>query len=143
MQIEVGKYYRTRDGMKVGPMARADNEGAQFYSNDCGLYFADGTFGYGETCRCANLDIIAEWTEALLARLDAGTCDTRAAAATIRRLSDELSEIATAKVDALRQPPHSARNPPWEDADPVVDAEEAWALQHTARDALYYMENGQ
>lgn len=27
---------------------------------------------------------------ALLARLDAGTCDTRAAAATIRRLSDAL-----------------------------------------------------
>ena len=77
---------------------------------------------------------------ALLARLDAGTCDTRAAAATIRRLSEALSEIATAKVDALRQPPHSARNPPWEDADPVVAAEEAWALQETARDALKEMD---
>ena len=79
---------------------------------------------------------------ALLARLDAGTCDTRAAAATIRRLSEALREIATAKVDALRQPPHSARNPPWDDADPVVDAEEAWAMQQTARDALKEMEDG-
>jgi len=36
-----------------------------------------------------------------------------------------------------------AGNPPWEDADPVVAAEEAWALQETARDALKEMENGQ
>jgi len=142
MKIEAGKYYRTRDGRKVGPMARADNEWAQFYSKDCGLYFADGTFGSGETTRCPNLDLIAEWTEALLARLDAGTCDTRSAAATIRRLSEALREIATAKVDALRQPPHSARNPPWEESDPVVYAEEAWALQETARDALKEMEAG-
>lgn len=142
MKIEAGKYYRTRDGQKVQIHEEADNEGAQFYSKDCGLYFADGTFGYGETTRCPNLDLIAEWTEALLARLDAGTCDTRAAAATIRRLSEALREIATAKVDALRQPPHSARNPPWEDADPVVAAEEAWAMQQTARDALKEMEDG-
>ena len=40
-------------------------------------------------------------TYALLARLDAGTCDTRSAAATIRRLSEALREIATAKVGAL------------------------------------------
>ena len=37
---------------------------------------------------------------------------------------------------------HSARNPPWDDADPVVDAEEAWAMQQTARDALKEMEDG-
>jgi hypothetical protein len=65
MQIEVGKYYRTRDGQKVQIHEEADNEGAQFYSKDCGLYFADGTFGYGETTRCPEQDLIAEWTEAL------------------------------------------------------------------------------
>jgi len=64
MQIEVWKYYRTRDGRKVQIHEEADNEGAQFYSQDCGLYFADGTFSYGETTSCANLDLIAEWTEA-------------------------------------------------------------------------------
>jgi len=105
----------------------------------------------------AERDAADQRAGALLARvaaLDADCMAARQAAAEnyaraekaearVAKLSDALAEIATAKVDALRQPPHSARNPPWEDADPVVDAEEAWALQETARDALKEMENGQ
>jgi hypothetical protein len=63
MKIEAGKYYRTRDGQKVGPMNNTDNEGAKFYSIVTGLYFEDGTFGYGESIRCPRLDLIAEWTD--------------------------------------------------------------------------------
>jgi hypothetical protein len=63
MKIEAGKYYRTRDGQKVGPMNNTDNEGAKFYSIATGLYFEDGTFGYGESIRCPRLDLISEWTD--------------------------------------------------------------------------------
>jgi hypothetical protein len=72
MKIEAGKYYRTRDGQKVGPML--ENEGNSFWpwtdspnTND-GKGNAWSVFGQGCYCKpqaveCADLDIIAEWTE--------------------------------------------------------------------------------
>lgn len=62
MQIEAGKYYRTRDGRKVGPTV------------DCGAYLqvdgyhysSDGTcslYGKGEEALIPNRDLIAEWTD--------------------------------------------------------------------------------
>lgn len=56
-------------------------------------------------------------TVALLARLDAGTCDTRAAAATIRRLADALAlpEVQVA-IRAAEAKSFQARVAPWMDA---------------------------
>lgn len=60
MKIEVGKYYRTGNGDKVGPMRESGNEVYPFYAGGEG-YTEDGkivagvdTYGY---------DLIAEWTE--------------------------------------------------------------------------------
>jgi hypothetical protein len=65
MKIEAGKFYRTRDGRKVGPMMMSchGDEGG-FVSDEHCLYRRDGTFGYGDVV-CPSFDIIAEWTEAL------------------------------------------------------------------------------
>ncbi len=63
-KIEVGKFYRTRDGHRVGPITTVDDcEGVRFYVEGVGLYFADGTFGYGDKCRCESYDAIAEWVD--------------------------------------------------------------------------------
>ncbi len=64
LRIEEGKFYRTRDGQKVGPITTVEDcEGARFYVEDVGLYFDDGTFGYGDVCRCRPFDAIAEWVD--------------------------------------------------------------------------------
>jgi len=62
MQIEVGKYYRTRSGLKAGPVEdlgdgiiSADVAGDQ----DGRLFRGDGTHVY----RHDYLDLIAEWTD--------------------------------------------------------------------------------
>jgi hypothetical protein len=64
MKLEVGKYYRTRDGRKVGPMGR-------WMSNkfDCEpeyegeFWQEDGTNGNGTTTQDEELDLISEWTD--------------------------------------------------------------------------------
>jgi hypothetical protein len=66
MKFEVGKFYRTRDGRKVGPMNRdkygnwlfAEVDGGGPSSERC--FREDGKHEFGE----ANLDIVAEWTDA-------------------------------------------------------------------------------
>ena len=62
MQLEVGKYYKTRDGRKVGPMYKTG-------SKDKNMEFDDGS-GSGWTGRGTWLntvtddkDLIAEWTD--------------------------------------------------------------------------------
>lgn len=63
MKIEEGKYYRTRDGQKVGPMRRSncrDYQWTAFFNNDNRLWDAFGRRymeSYGST------DLIAEWTD--------------------------------------------------------------------------------
>jgi len=62
MQIEAGKYYRTRDGRKVGPMVASplidypfkDGSGFMSFTTDGHRFCADEH----------HTDLIAEWTEA-------------------------------------------------------------------------------
>lgn len=58
MKLEVGKYYRTRDGRTVGPMRARDVFGGAFWSGIGGAYHADGT----HVCN-PHSDIIYEWTD--------------------------------------------------------------------------------
>lgn len=63
LNIEPGKYYRTRNGEKVGPMEKSESgDTGGFWANCSGLYRKDGTFGFGGTY-CKERDIIAEWVD--------------------------------------------------------------------------------
>jgi hypothetical protein len=62
MKIEAGKYYRTRDGRKVGPMMLTNpmseypwEDGEDFTYNDIGQFAVDLTKH--------NRDLIAEWQD--------------------------------------------------------------------------------
>lgn len=64
LQLEAGKYYRTRDGRKVGPATQRDGCAAMYlecrWVIDGVLYQDDGTFADGGYS--AN-DLIAEWVD--------------------------------------------------------------------------------
>lgn len=72
IKIEEGKYYRTRDGRKVGPMSvwRAytdedggplfDCEGGEFSGN---YWSSDGSNGEPDVINDPDFDLIAEWGE--------------------------------------------------------------------------------
>ena len=67
MQIEAGKYYRTRDGRKVGPMRRDGGtrwtrwgaDGWEYAALDNGMLYAGG----GATLNHTD-DLVAEWVDA-------------------------------------------------------------------------------
>lgn len=61
MKIEAGKYYRTRDGRKVGPMRRY-NGGADGFSFCFGGATYNSYGGFYSSGTSAN-DLIAEWEE--------------------------------------------------------------------------------
>jgi len=72
IKIEEGKYYRTRDGRKVGPMSvwgkYTDKDGAPLY--DCedrkfsGTYWSSsGSNGEPSVANSPELDLTAEWTD--------------------------------------------------------------------------------
>lgn len=70
MQLEVGKYYRTRDGRKVGPMEKVNVRGWSGFSDEeyGHIFQKDGTHGDGDdhfSCIAneCELDLIAEWTD--------------------------------------------------------------------------------
>lgn len=75
MKIEAGKFYRTRDGQKVGPVRRGDEHSKARYWEVLGdfpngarrAWHEDGMFWpIGSPCRDdenAGYDIIAEWTD--------------------------------------------------------------------------------
>lgn len=64
MKLEVGKYYRTRDGRKVGPLQPSDNgDAGGYYIKDYGLIKPDGRFGYGYYGWSSDLDLVAEWVD--------------------------------------------------------------------------------
>jgi hypothetical protein len=64
LTIEPGKYYCTQNGEKVGPMEESvAGDPGGFWGRPHGLYRKDGTFGFGSTCYCRELDIIAEWSD--------------------------------------------------------------------------------
>jgi len=64
MQIEAGKYYRTRDGRKVGPMAQSEWPECAHIEGQGGLWNWNGSphFPFNEDTDSPYL--IAEWTEA-------------------------------------------------------------------------------
>lgn len=59
MQIEAGKFYRTRDGRKVGPMRDNCNTVFKWRSGEQ-TWTDEGSFNHGWE---ANNDLIAEWTD--------------------------------------------------------------------------------
>ena len=64
MNIEDGKYYRTRDGRKVGPMVAWSD----YFCADLGtvkerLWWPDGRRGSRAVPNDPNLDLIAEWSD--------------------------------------------------------------------------------
>lgn len=65
MKIEAGKYYKTRDGRKVGPTEVTDyNEAypkAKFWVEGYGLVQENGKFGNDEDS--PSLDLISEWQD--------------------------------------------------------------------------------
>ena len=64
MQLEVGKYYKTRDGRKVGPATKSrSGDPGVFFIDGHGLCKPDGRFGYGDRDWHKDLDLIAEWTD--------------------------------------------------------------------------------
>jgi len=61
MKIEAGKYYRTRDGRKVGPMKYEDHSDNQPWTDGARYYCHDGNW-LPEGHPSSN-DLIAEWTD--------------------------------------------------------------------------------
>jgi hypothetical protein len=63
MQLEVGKYYKTRDGLKVGPMyLNGHNNGWPFSArNSSFTYSLEGSFPFDK--RPSEYDLVAEWVE--------------------------------------------------------------------------------
>jgi len=57
MKLEHNKRYELNNGQIVTMKSREYNEGATFYADDVGLYFEDGTFGYGSHCRAESLNV--------------------------------------------------------------------------------------
>lgn len=63
MEIEAGKFYRTRGGRKVGPMVGADwGTNYPWVDENKRTYAVDGS--YDAEVSEHPLDLIAEWTEA-------------------------------------------------------------------------------
>lgn len=66
MQIEAGKYYRTRDGRKVGPMKvwpSGDGEWESLETFTDGLWKDDGSPLYSDKEYVDSPTLVAEWTE--------------------------------------------------------------------------------
>jgi hypothetical protein len=68
LKIEAGKYYRTRDGRKVGPMMARNNDSYAFAADIAGdigirIFQKDGVHGSRWIGNEPNLDLIAEWLD--------------------------------------------------------------------------------
>lgn len=62
LTIETGKFYRTRDGRKVGPM-RQYNGGWLYETDDHGRMWRDDGMRYYEESRGGGSDLISEWVD--------------------------------------------------------------------------------
>ena len=67
MKLEVGNFYKTRDGRKVGPMAIEESQDStSFHWNvqgaGVGRWDESGDDGYASIFTAADNDLIAEWT---------------------------------------------------------------------------------
>jgi hypothetical protein len=68
MKIEAGKYYRTRDGWKVGPMMLGRDADSTSYrwtdrDNSLGQWDDTGEDGHATSSEDSIDDLIAEWTD--------------------------------------------------------------------------------
>lgn len=63
MQLEVGKYYKTRDGSKIGPMVATSLPDYCFTTDRENWYMLDGTHAFEDNTSNPQLDLIAEWTD--------------------------------------------------------------------------------
>lgn len=64
MQIEEGKFYRTRDGQKVGPMRRNDSDSYPWAGEVSGIVRCFTLRGDWDNEQSnAPFDLIAEWTD--------------------------------------------------------------------------------
>ena len=75
MQLEVGKYYKTRDGRKVGPLKDWPD---RIWKFKCGesYYKSDGHHEYDDYgSHVHECDLIAEWTDEPVSILSAETID--------------------------------------------------------------------
>jgi len=64
LKIEAGKYYKTRDGRKVGPISRVRGGEGDYYWSDGKSLFGQFTHNWsreGYSSSYHGLDIIAEW----------------------------------------------------------------------------------
>lgn len=66
MKIEAGKYYKTRDGRKVGPIQRAGSGKVHHYWHDGASFLGQFTNNWsrkGYSSSYPGLDIISEWQD--------------------------------------------------------------------------------
>jgi hypothetical protein len=68
LKIEAGKYYRTRDGRKAGPLMARNNDSYAFAADIAGdigirIFQKDGVHGSRWIGNEPNLDLIAEWVD--------------------------------------------------------------------------------
>lgn len=62
MQIEEGKFYRARDGRKVGPMRKSSfDDGYPWHADGVQGYWSNT--GVRQRSGCTKTDLIAEWTD--------------------------------------------------------------------------------
>jgi hypothetical protein len=63
LQLQAGKFYKTRDGRKVGPLVEDEDDCFPFISHDLSeTWRADGTWSLDRQEK-HRLDLIAEWTD--------------------------------------------------------------------------------
>ena len=78
LKIEAGKFYRTRDGRKVGPMRLGRDANSTSFKwaeshDDEGAWDDEGDYGLTHLCGNYSRDLIAEWTDEPAATPEVGT----------------------------------------------------------------------
>ncbi len=126
LKIEAGKYYRTRDGRKVGPLMARNNDSYAFAADIAGdigirIFQKDGVHGSRWIGNKPNLDLIAEWV------------DEPVKAATpfpfiLRNLEFTVAPIAKPAIVALIE-----NGQPKPSTAPYVHANETFAAKEAAR----------
>ena len=99
LKIEAGKYYRTRDGRKVGPMERDEVDGKDWREKDNGahLWYDDGS-SWSDDCE---RDLIAEWQDQ-----PARTVTTNGRHYDLTKLETPFGLLPKPVQEALRAWPH-------------------------------------
>ncbi len=89
IKIEAGKFYRTRDGRKVGPMVASNSRWPFKTNGHNGAYYnADGSCPY-----FSNLDLIAEWIDEPITK----TVAKPHVAAQVDAIAEEYGPVTTAQ----------------------------------------------